>query len=96
MNRRLAVIVIIVAVLLVGSVVLAQNGDFKIPSYGVAGGGGTSVDGERFSLSGTIGQAEAGVSSDEGSFVLRGGHWQAGGSGPDDVNVFLPLLVRPE
>jgi hypothetical protein len=96
MNRRLAVIVIIVAVLLVGSVALAQNGDFKIPSDRVAGGGGTSVDGERFSLSGTMGQAEAGVSSDGASFVLRGGYSHAGGSGPDNVEVFLPLLVAPE
>ncbi|UCG23276.1 MAG: hypothetical protein JSW55_14115 [Chloroflexota bacterium] len=96
MNRRVAVIVILAAILLVGSVVAAQHGEFKIPWHRVAGGGGTSVDGDRFALSGTIGQAEAGESSDGTAFVLRGGYWHASGSGPDEVKLFVPLVLRPE
>lgn len=100
MNRRLVFFVIAVAVLLAGSIAVAQNGEFKIPLHQVAGGGGTSVDGDRFGVSGTIGQAGSGLFSDGATFALRGGYWHAGGSapetGPDKEKLFLPLLVRPE
>ncbi|HSG17552.1 MAG TPA: hypothetical protein VLE70_14675 [Anaerolineae bacterium] len=96
MNRRLAVIVIIVVILIAGSVALAQNGEFEVPWYEVGGGGGSADDGGRLSLSGTIGQAETGVLSDGGSFVLSGGYWFASGSGSADEAVYIPLIIRAE
>ena len=96
MNRRMVVVVVIVVILLVGSVAVAQNDEFKIPWHRVAGGGGTSVDGDRFGISGTMGQAEAGILSDGASFVVRGGYWYTAAPGPADEDVFLPLVVRSE
>ncbi len=53
---------------------------FAIDWYTVDGGGGTSAGGS-FTLSGTIGQPDAGVMSG-GSFTLSGGFWVGGGSVP--------------
>jgi hypothetical protein len=58
------------AVLTIAGVALAQP---TIPWYTIDGGGGTSTGGT-FTLSGTIGQPDAGVLTG-GSFVLRGGFW---------------------
>lgn len=50
----------------------AQN--FSIDWYSIDGGGGTSAGGV-FSLSGTIGQPDAGVTMTSGGFSLTGGFW---------------------
>ncbi len=50
----------------------AQNFSVDWPS--IDGGGGTSAGGP-FSLSGTIGQADAGVTMTNGGFALTGGFW---------------------
>lgn len=50
----------------------AQN--FAIDWYTIDGGGGTSSGGDLV-LSGTIGQADAGVTMTNGSFALTGGFW---------------------
>jgi len=47
---------------------------FEIPWHTIDGGGGTSTGGS-FSLSGTIGQHDAGVPMTGGSFSLTGGFW---------------------
>src|SRR5688572_30141211 len=61
----------ICAALLVGSSALAQQ--FAIDWFTIDGGGGTSTGGV-FSVSGTIGQPDAGSLSG-GNFTLQGGFW---------------------
>jgi len=53
--------------------VLSASAQYAIDWFKVAGGGGTSSGGA-YTLSGTIGQAEAGVMSG-GNFTLVGGFW---------------------
>lgn len=95
MKRKVVYLLIIIALLTVASLVLAQTGGFQLPWYRVAGGGGTSDDGGRYALSGTIGQPEAGVLMEGSSFRLSGGYW--GGSSSDRVpnELYLPLVIGP-
>jgi hypothetical protein len=53
---------------------------FAIEKSVIAGGGGTSAGGS-FSLSGTIGQHDAGIPMTGGNFTLTGGFW-AGDESP--------------
>jgi hypothetical protein len=69
---------------------LAQSGDYAIDWYSVDGGGGTSSGGS-FTLSGAIGQPEAGVMAG-GAFTLTGGFWSDLAAG--NVKVYLPLIQR--
>ncbi len=69
--------VAVVAPLLLGALLLqlcsAHAQTFSIPWHTMDGGGGTSTGGD-FSVSGTIGQPDAGVMSG-GPFTLTGGFW---------------------
>jgi len=47
---------------------------YAIPTHVIAGGGGTSSNGG-FTLTGTIGQDDAGATSSAGSYSLTGGFW---------------------
>jgi hypothetical protein len=61
---------------------------FAIDWYTIDGGGGTSAGGA-FSLSGTIGQADAGGPMTGGTFSLTGGFWVGGTTGPtcNDIDI---------
>jgi hypothetical protein len=59
-------------VLLLPALCQAQN--YSIDWYKVAGGGGTSAGGN-YSVSGTIGQPDAGLAMTGGSYSLTGGFW---------------------
>lgn len=63
---------ILAAMALSSSAVAAQN--FTIDWYTIDGGGGTSAGGN-FSLSGTIGQPDAGETMTGAGFALCGGLW---------------------
>jgi hypothetical protein len=93
MRRLLPVILVIVALLAVTSLLLAQSEGFKAPWHTIAGGGGTSSDGARFSLSGTIGQTEAGTSTDGNGFTLRGGFWNEDPAGLSGEKLYLPVVI---
>lgn len=54
--------------------VIVQAQPFSIGWYKIAGGGGTSGSGE-YSISGTIGQSEAGGAMSGGNFSVTGGFW---------------------
>ena len=64
--------------LVFGAVVLAQGQTYDISWYKIAGGGGSSSgtagDGTAYSLSGTIGQLDAGNMSG-GNYAITGGFW---------------------
>ena len=73
-------------------VALAQSGNgYDLTWNVIAGGGGTSTSANGvYSLSGTIGQADAGTLSGP-PYTLNGGFWN------DALNVarlFLPLILR--
>lgn len=61
---------LITAILIVTTV---QAAEYEIPWYTIDGGGGTSTGGP-YSLTGTIGQPDTGVSS-TGVYVNSGGFW---------------------
>jgi hypothetical protein len=56
----------------------AASAQPTIDPHKIAGGGGTSV-GSTFTLSGTIGQCDAGPVLSAGSITLTGGFWAAAG-----------------
>ncbi len=60
----------VLAALLAPALVLAQ---YSIDWFTIDGGGGTSTNGQ-YSLSGTIGQPDAGLMTN-GNFALQGGYW---------------------
>jgi hypothetical protein len=95
--RRTAAFALIgVALLAIVSLALAQVDGFDLSWHRVAGGGGTSADGGQYTLSGTIGQSEAGRLMEGSTFRLSGGYW--GGAGPDPAinDLYLPMVLRPE
>jgi hypothetical protein len=74
------------------------NGGFTLTRSTVDGGGGTLSSGE-FTLTGAIGQPDAGNVLSNGSFTLSGGAFagsggeSSGGQG-GSVNIYLPLIIR--
>jgi hypothetical protein len=90
--RRLSWLLIAALVLLVAvSLASAQTGEWDLTWSTIDGGGASSSSGDRFALSGTIGQPDAGSLSG-GIYTLRGGFWGAVGQG--GYAVYLPLIVR--
>jgi len=69
---------------------LAQSG-FEISWWTVDGGGG-SASGGGYTLSGTGGQADAGLLTG-GAFTLGGGFW-CGGATALNRQIYLPLVMR--
>ncbi len=90
--RRLALLFIAALLLLIAfSLAYAQTRDLAITWHTIDGGGGASAGGDRFALSGTIGQADTqGMSG--GAYTLHGGFW--GPASPGDWLVYLPVIVR--
>jgi hypothetical protein len=68
-----ASVVCFLALVLLGPVMSARAQSYDISWYKIAGGGGTSTNGS-YSLSGTIGQVDAGTMSG-GAYTLAGGFW---------------------
>lgn len=93
--KRILLVASILLILLVGvSLVSAQTLDgYTIDWWTTDGGGGTSAAGG-YSLSGSIGQAEAGEMSG-GGYTVNGGFW---GDVVEDVaqpyQSYLPMVKR--
>ena len=64
----------LLALALVAFAMQVEAQPYSIPWYKVAGGGGTSTNGQ-YSLSGTIGQHDAGGAMAGGNYSLTGGFW---------------------
>lgn len=84
-----------VLVLLAAVPVLAQSGgDYDLSWATVDGGGGTFSTGGFYSLGGTAGQPDAGLSTG-GAYALGGGFWGGGVvAQPEGVLLYLPLVMR--
>ena len=91
MKQNLLLISIIVLVLLATvSAGYAYMNGYTLPWWTVDGGGGRSSNAQ-YSLSGTIGQTDAGVLSG-GNYTLLGGFW--GGERVAGGQFFLPLVNK--
>src|SRR5438045_2980873 len=72
-NRRVLIYPAAIFVLWVSALVVSAQ-PYSIDWYKVAGGGGTSSNAQ-FTISGTIGQAEAGGPLSGGPYSVSGGFW---------------------
>ena len=80
--KQIARLATVLAVLLVAGSVLAQSGGgYDLTWYTVDGGGGT-VSGDGYSLTGTIGQPEPGAALASGDYTLLSGFWGSSGEAP--------------
>jgi len=68
-----------------------SGGGYAIDWFTIDGGGGTSTGGG-YSLSGSIGQPDAGPAQAGGSYALQGGFW-VGLLGPA-FDLFVPFVMR--
>lgn len=73
----------------VAFVAAEETGGLSIPWWTVDTGGGISTGGP-YTLSGTVGQPDAGFCVSKGDFALKGGFW---GSCPGS-HIYLPLIAR--
>jgi hypothetical protein len=94
--KRKWFISILLILILVGTLVIVANvsaiAGYNLGWWTVDGGGGNASTGGGFSLDGTIGQPDAGTSSD-GTYTLAGGYW-GGEPSPENYQIYLPLVVR--
>lgn len=91
MRKRIIILLALGLGLVTGTVTLAApESNFSIPWWTVDGGGGVSSGGA-YTLSGTVGQPDAGLHSG-GVYTLDGGYW--GGATAQVYSVYLPLIRR--
>jgi hypothetical protein len=82
-----------IVLILLTTVVFAFTGTPVIDWFSIDGGGGTSTGGE-FTLSGSIGQSDAGTAMSSDTYTLTGGFWSGGLPPPVLSKVYLPLVLR--
>lgn len=90
-TRQIVLVALLVTVLLVGAslAVAAVDSGYSLDWFTVDGGGGTSSGGS-YSVSGTVGQPDAGALSG-GSYTLQGGFW---GGAAASYRLYLPVIRR--
>ena len=94
MKTRTAVLAAVVALLLLGSVALAQSGGgYDLSWWTVDGGGATFSTGGGYTLGGTAGQPDAGELAG-GSYILGGGFWGGGAVLEVGPEVYLPVIMK--
>ena len=93
MKRLPVVFLIVIALLVLASLALALPDEFQLSRHRIAGGGGVSGDEGRYFLSGTIGQPEAGQSTDGARFALRSGYWSGPSSASAMNELYLPVVL---
>ncbi len=88
---------VVIALLAASSLALAQSsgGAFEITHSTIDNGGGRSSGGQ-FTLTGTIGQADASLqAASGGQFQLTGGFWVSGALVPPDELIFSDGFENP-
>ena len=92
--KRIMLVLLSAALLgmLFSGIALSAPQVFSLPWWTVDGGGGVSQGGS-YQLSGTIGQADAGLLSG-GSYALQGGFWGGESTSGGSYMLHLPLVVR--
>lgn len=94
MTRKRLTLLIALFVCLTSSLRVASQsgGGYDLTWSTIDGGGGMLSTGGNYTLSGTIGQPDAGLHSG-GSYTLRGGFWGAA-DGQGAHRIYLPIIVR--
>jgi hypothetical protein len=99
MMNRLSILLPLVALVLVSvSTAHAQparepaapQDTYDLSWYSIDGGGATNSTGGAYSLSGSVGQPDAGALSG-GTYTLNGGFW---GGATVSYNVYMPVVMR--
>ena len=88
----LCIMVLLLLLLATSPAARAALDAFGLDWWTVDSGGGTSTGGV-YSLSGTIGQPDAGSMS-VGSYTLAGGFWSEEASLPPKWMIHLPFVIR--
>ena len=89
--RFLSLLLLVIAVTLLGVVSASALGGYTLDWWTVDGGGAMFSSNGSYSLGGTIGQPDAGISTG-GTYTLSGGFWGGGAAAGHDL--FLPLILR--
>ena len=85
---------LLAALLLLSSTVLAQSGGgYDLSWSSVDGGGATFSTGGDYTLGGTVGQPDAGLLTG-GAYTLGGGFWGGGALAHGTNSIYLPLVLR--
>ncbi len=91
MKLKYVLLFVMVLFLLVSGAMALGNGRFSLPWWTVDGGGGTS-QGSTFTVSGTMGQTDAGTASGN-VFTLTGGFWGQTPMQPSlTLQLYLPVI----
>ena len=86
-----ALLVILITVFLSGAAAAGVL-SYSLDWWTVDGGGGTATGGD-YTLSGTVGQADANVLTG-GEYTLSGGFWPGGETVVDYKYLHLPLIMK--
>jgi hypothetical protein len=78
MIMRIAIVTLPVLITAIASASLRGGGDYDLWWNSIDGGAGVA-SGDEYQISGTIGQADAGVTLTGGVYTFIGGFWAAGG-----------------
>jgi hypothetical protein len=89
----LGLIIIVFALLVLPVFASSDVSDYSIQRWSIDGGGGTSGAGS-YTLTGTIGQPDAGGQMTDGSYALSGGFFGIGGFIEELLKTFLPAVFR--
>ncbi len=92
MKRFLILFSVGVLLLALATAAVAQIGGYSLNWWTIDNGGGSST-GSTYSLSGTIGQPDAGNLS-SGSYRLEGGFWAVGPRVITYQHVYLPVVHK--
>ncbi len=83
----------IIAVLLFIATTAYAMGVLELPRWSINSGGG-AIQGDSYTLNGTVGQPVA-AQSQGGNYRLSGGFWEGGeGQVPEQYHMLLPITLR--
>lgn len=88
----LGLFALLMTIAMMVTVAAAADG-YDLSWWTVDGGGGTSSGGD-YTLSGTLGQPEAGAPLSAVEYTLTGGFWHGSTTPVAEMKIFLPLIVR--
>jgi hypothetical protein len=85
-------LLLVLAVALLGAARVSALAGYTLDWWTVDGGGGSSTGGS-YTLGGTLGQPEPGL-SEGGAYTLSGGFWGGGSATALSYPLYLPLVKR--
>jgi len=84
-------IILLLGLTLSGIVVAQTSGLYDLSWHTIDGGGGSATGGG-YTLTGSVGQPDAGAAMTGGGYSLKGGFWNAGGD--STKYIYLPLVLK--